>query len=70
MRYKRNWAWECIADVILIDGTECTAECQTNNKGQLKYIRIDGKAYAVNDANLDDLGIAEIHFTTPAKLIR
>lgn len=70
MRYKRNWAWECTADVVLIDGTECTADVQTDNKGRLNYIRIDGKSYVVNDENLDELGIQSIHFTTPAKVIR
>ena len=70
MRYKRNWAWECTADVVLIDGTECPADVQTDNKGRLNYIRIDGKSYVVNDENLDALGIQSIHFTTPAKVIR
>lgn len=70
MRYKRNWAWECTADVIFRDGTECTADVQTTNRGRLNYIRIDGKSYVVNDENLDDLNIASIHFMTPAKVIR
>ena len=70
MRYKRNWAWECTADVFYEDGRECVADAQTDNKGRLNYIRIDGKAYAVNESNLDDLGIASIHFATPAKVIR
>lgn len=70
MKYKRNWAWECVADVIYQDGTECRAECQTNNKGQLNYIRIDGKSYAVNDEILDLLDIHAIHFITPAQVIR
>ncbi len=69
MKYKRNWAWECVADVFFKDGTECRAECQTNNKGRLNYIRIDGKAYEVNDEILDLLGIESIHFITPAQVI-
>ncbi|MCG9132739.1 hypothetical protein J5I95_13760 [Candidatus Poribacteria bacterium] len=70
MKYKRNWVFECTADVYFEDGSCCVAEVQTNNKGRLNYIRIDGKAYAVNDANLDELGIASIHFQTPALVIR
>ena len=70
MKYKRNWASECIADIWFTDGTEGVAEVQTNNKGRIEYMRIDGKSYMVNDENLDELGIATIHFTTPAKVIR
>ena len=70
MKYKRNWAWECTADVIFENGSECTAYAQTDNKGRLNWICIDGKGYAVNDSNLDELGIASIHFTTPAQVVR
>ena len=70
MRYKRNWSWECTADMFFTDGSEQCAEVQTDNKGRLRYFRFDGKSYAANDENFDGLGIAAIHFTTPAKVIR
>ena len=70
MKYKRNWACDCTADVIFTDGTETRVDAQTDNKGRLNWIRLDGKSYAVNDATLDELGIASIHFVTPAQVLR
>ncbi|MCY3743625.1 MAG: hypothetical protein OXH00_21640 [Candidatus Poribacteria bacterium] len=70
MKYKRNWAWECTADVFFTDGTECRADAQTNNKGRLNWIKIDGKHHSVTESTLDALGIQSIHFTTPAQVIR
>lgn len=70
MPYKRNWAWECTADVFFVDGSECVADVQTDNKGRLNYLRLGGKSYVVNDANLEALRIESIHFSTPAKLER
>ena len=63
MKYKRNWAWECAADVFV-------AEVQTDNKGQLNWFRLLGhsEAYEPTEKVLWDLGIASIHFTTPVRL--
>lgn len=71
MKYTRNWAWDCIAEVEL--EKETVAEpCITNNKGQIKYLTFDGVVYDMdNDEDVEtlkDFGVVAIHFTTPAKL--
>ena len=70
MKYKRNWAWECSADVFFTDGSSVVADIQTNNKGQLTWFRLPGhsKHYEPTEKVLWDLGIASIHFTTPVRL--
>ena len=40
MKYNRNWAWECAADVELEKET-CVGYVMTNNKGQIKYLHFD-----------------------------
>ena len=70
MKYKRNWAWECNAEVFFEDGSECRADAQTNNKGRLNWIRIAGKDYSVDEALFEKFGITAIHFTTPAQVIK
>ena len=70
MKYKRNRAWECSADVFFTDGSSVVADVQTNNKGQLNWFRLPGHSayYEPTEKVLWDLGIASIHFTTPVKL--
>ena len=68
MKYRRNWAWECSADVYFTDGSSIVADVQTNNKGRLNWIKIDGDYHDADKQTLCQLGIASIHFTTPVKL--
>ena len=68
MRYNRNWAWECSADVFFTDGSSITVDVQTNNKGRLNWLKIGDEYLEVNEKRLSDLGIASIHFSTPARL--
>ena len=70
MKYKRNWAWECQADVFFTDGSSVVADVQTDNKGQLTWFRLPGhsETYEPTEKVLWRLGIASIHFTTPVKL--
>ena len=65
-KYKRNWAWEVNADVYFLNGRSiggCYA--QTNNKGRLEWVEIENvRRYP---AEFKILGIASIHYATPAK---
>ena len=66
LKYKRNWAYEDICDVFFVDGSSQTLPCQTNNKGQINWIEIDGIQY--QPVHFGALEIAEVHFRTPARL--
>lgn len=66
MKYKRNWAFEQMVDVFFIDGTEAQCLCQTNNKGQVAFVEINGTQYTPEEFGL--LGITNVHFMVPASL--
>lgn len=70
MRYKRNWAWECTAEVFFTHGGSVVAEVQTNNTGQLNWFRLpnDSEYYEPTEKVLWQLGITSIHFTVPVRL--
>ena len=62
--YKRNWAWETQADVFFEDGRCKVCDAQTDNKGRLNWIDLDGvRRYPIE---FKRLGIAQISFSTPA----
>lgn len=68
MRYKRNWAWECTADVYFKDGSSLNVDVQTDNKGRLNWIKLGGVHREVNAEMLKRFEIQSIHFTTPARV--
>ncbi|MDE0084788.1 MAG: hypothetical protein OXU23_03685 [Candidatus Poribacteria bacterium] len=66
LKYKRNWAFEQMATVFYLDGTERQCHSQTNNKGQIEWIKVDGTYYTPDQ--FGSLGITDMHFMTPASL--
>ena len=66
LKYRRNWAFEQLADVYFVDGSHERCHCQTDNKGRINWLEYDGTTYTP-DA-FDSLEIAYVHFMTPAKL--
>ncbi len=66
LKYKRNWAFEQMADVHFLDGHSETLHCQTNNKGQIEWLHFNDTY--ISPERFTDYGITEVHFMTPAKL--
>ena len=66
MKYRRNWAFEQMSTVFYLDGTETQNLLQTNNKGQISFIEIDGTPYTPDQFGM--LGISSVHFMVPAQL--
>ena len=66
MRYKRNWAYEQMAEVYFVDGTRESCLSQTDNKGRIAFIELNGKQYAPDQ--FGELKISSVHFMTPALL--
>lgn len=72
MKYTRNWAWECTADVQL-EKECCVGAVTTNNKGQIMYLHFDDIVW--DFGNSEDLatlkntyGLISVSYTTPAKV--
>lgn len=66
LKYKRNWAYEATCDVFFVDGSSQTLPFQSNNKGQIIWIEIDGVHYTPEQ--FAALEITDVHFVTPASL--
>ncbi|MDE0315413.1 MAG: hypothetical protein OXM61_10960 [Candidatus Poribacteria bacterium] len=66
LRYKRNWAYEQMAEVTFVDGHTEQCFCQTDNKGRIAVIQYEGADYVPDQ--LDILGIQRVQFMTPAVL--
>ena len=66
VKYNRNWAYEDVFDVYFVDGSRCTLQGSTDNKGRIDYLEYNGTRYKPDE--FDSLEIAEVHFMTPARL--
>ena len=66
LKYRRNWAYEQLADVYFVDGHHEQCFCQTDNKGRINFITYDDTDYTPEEFDL--LGIESVHYMTPAKL--
>jgi len=65
--YKRNWSFEQNVDVFFLDGSSYVFPARTDNKGRIEYVEINDKRYKPDQ--LGDLGVVNVSFITPAKLI-
>lgn len=68
MKYKRNWRHESMAEVEFKSGEIEQYECQTGERGVLRWIKIHGVYYPCNQRVLRNLDIVRIDFMTPATL--
>ena len=76
-RQKRNWAWECRAEVHFNSGNSRMVSAITNDKGKIVGIDldtfpnddvdIDGKL-RITQANFIRHDIYKISYTTPAEI--
>lgn len=70
MQYEHNWVYECMATVYFKDGRpEQQAPAQTTDNGELEWVKLGGVYFYIGTRSFDLLGVSEIHFVTPAKLI-
>lgn len=66
LKYRRNWAYEQHATVYFVDGSEYECFCRTDNKGKIEYIIYNDEQYTPDQ--FGELGVADVHFMTPACL--
>ena len=66
LKYKRNWAYEQIADVFFVNGVDVRCPCLTNNKGKIVHITYNDKQYTPDQ--FGELGVMSVHFMTPVSL--
>ena len=71
MKYKRNWPYESIAEVEFENGRIVMCECQTNQRGRLRWIKIREEIVLVDEegVSLKRHGVVQINFTTPNVLV-